>query len=101
MGEHHLVKEMHALVTGHGVYRLEEAHDRALGGVDVIVSYESPGAEKRYAGYRLVSATWRCLDGAWSTLVAARREVGTATDGNVVRSRALIELLDLALRCVR
>lgn len=91
-----LLKEMRALVTERGVYRVEEVHRRPLGDLDVIVSYSSPGVDKRFAGYRSDGDGWRRLNAAWRDLPEARREIGTVIGCAPLADRNMTKLLDLA-----
>jgi hypothetical protein len=97
VAEPHLMKDTQALSNGTGgVWRIEAVLHRIGGDIDVIVSYQTYGEDKRYSGYRAADGGWRRLNAAWRDLGTAREEIGAVLGYAVLEDLALIELLDLA-----
>lgn len=97
VAEHRLLKDILALSNGvGGCHQVEDVLLRFGGDLDVIVSYEAPGAEKRFTGYRSGDDGWRQLNASWRDHDTAREQIGSVLGYAVLAYQPLVELLDLA-----
>jgi len=87
-----------SLDVNRGVWKIEAKHHRLGGDVDVILSFCLTGSDdKRYYGFRR-SEHWTQLVGAWGRRSDAIPAVARETQTQVLTHRALIPLLDFALK---